>query len=204
MSTEQRQARVAEALWRVIRRDGLAAASVRSVAREADLSAGSLRHLFPSQTELFAFAMRLVIQRITAHVGRPSPPETVEHAEQLLGKFLPLDDESTAESEVWLAFTARSLVDEELHSLRDEGYDVLRSVCEAVVLGLSPDEADTDGVAVETDRLYAVVDGLLIHRLMRPDRLSPTQVAAVLRHHLTGVARSPGQEHNQLQRKETP
>ncbi len=60
---EARRTELAEALWRVIRRDGLERASVRNVAREAGLSMGALRHYFGTQDELLAFAMRLVIER---------------------------------------------------------------------------------------------------------------------------------------------
>jgi AcrR family transcriptional regulator len=41
----------------VIRRDGVAAASVRAVAREAGTSMGALRHWFATQDELLHFAM---------------------------------------------------------------------------------------------------------------------------------------------------
>jgi Uncharacterized protein conserved in bacteria len=51
----ERRRELAEAVWRVIRRDGLEQASVRNVAREADLSMGSLRHYFATQSELMAF-----------------------------------------------------------------------------------------------------------------------------------------------------
>ena len=43
---EERRRDLAEAVWRVVRRDGLERASVREVAREAGVSMGSLRHYF--------------------------------------------------------------------------------------------------------------------------------------------------------------
>src|SRR5262245_13752091 len=116
-----RREEVAAAVWRLIRRDGMEAVSVRRVAREAGLSTGSLRHLFATQSALVAFSMRLVLDRASARVrALPQPEEPRALVEALLGEVLPLDAERRAESEVWLAFCGRALVEPELRALRDE------------------------------------------------------------------------------------
>ena len=55
---------VAEAAWRVIRRDGMEQASVRKIAEEAGISPGSMRHYFSTQSELLLYAMTLVSDRV--------------------------------------------------------------------------------------------------------------------------------------------
>src|SRR3712207_8392462 len=108
----ERRADLAEAVWRVVRRNGLDGASVRAVAREAGLSMGSLRHYFGTQSELLIFAMRMVIDRVERRVGDLRVPDDPRGAAEIvLLELLPLDDERRAENEVWLAFTARALVD---------------------------------------------------------------------------------------------
>jgi AcrR family transcriptional regulator len=112
---EQRRRELGHAVWRVIRRDGVDHASVRTVAEEAGWSPGALRHYFATQSELLAFAMRLVVERIEARIAaldRATDPR--QAVEQVLHELLPLDDERRAENEVWLAFTARALTDPEL------------------------------------------------------------------------------------------
>ena len=49
---DERRTELAEAVWRVIRREGVRGASVRGVAREAGLSMGSVRYFFGTQEEL--------------------------------------------------------------------------------------------------------------------------------------------------------
>ena len=121
MDPAERRHDLAEAVWRVVRREGLDGASVRAVAREAGLSMGSLRHYFGTQSELLVFAMRMVIDRIERRVaGLQTPGDPRRAAEMVLLELLPLDDERRAENEVWLAFTARALVDPALRALRDE------------------------------------------------------------------------------------
>ncbi len=46
---DARREEIAQALWRVVRRDGIRAASVRTVAAEAGWSAGAVRYYFPDQ-----------------------------------------------------------------------------------------------------------------------------------------------------------
>ncbi|MGP6174718.1 TetR/AcrR family transcriptional regulator [Corynebacterium sp. A21] len=56
MARKQKKERRREALAaakRLLAREGMQAASVRRVAEEAEMSAGSLRHIFPSHDELF-------------------------------------------------------------------------------------------------------------------------------------------------------
>ena len=66
---EQRRRELAHAVWRVIRRQGVDQASVRTVALEAGWSPGALRHYFATQSELLAFAMRLVVERIEGRIA---------------------------------------------------------------------------------------------------------------------------------------
>ena len=180
---EQRRRELAEAVWRVIRRTGVDGASVRTVAREAGWSAGALRHYFGTQSELLEFAIDLAAERIWERVGALELADDPRRAvEQLLSELLPLDDERRAENEVWLAFTARALIDPQLRVRRPEIDDALRAAALRAVemLGL-PAGRDR---ALEAERLHALLDGLALHAAMRPERLPPRQIIAVLRRHL--------------------
>src|ERR687896_603443 len=104
---EQRREQLAAALWRLVMREGIEAVSVRRVAAEAGCSTGSLRHYFETRSELLAFAMELVVERVSARVA--SPPAGLDRraiAESALQQVLPVDAERRAEAQVWLAFPA--------------------------------------------------------------------------------------------------
>jgi AcrR family transcriptional regulator len=191
----QRRRDLAEAVWRVIRRDGLEQASVRNVAREAGLSMGSLRHYFSTQSELLSFAMRMVIERIDQRVQALEPVGDVrERVERILAELLPFDESRRTENEVWLAFTARALVDPELRALRDEGYDLLHDACRRMIGTLAEPDAygagARDGAGkgldldLEAERLYALLDGLAVHAAMRPELHTPQRLTAVISRHL--------------------
>jgi AcrR family transcriptional regulator len=180
---EQRRRELAEAVWRVIRRTGVDGASVRAVAHEAGWSAGALRHYFRTQSELLDFAIELAAERISQRVGALELADDPRRAvEQLLSELLPLDDERRAENEVWLAFTARALIDPELRARHAEIDAALRAAALRAVemLGLRAGRER----ALEAERLHALLDGLALHAAMRPKRMPPRRIIAVLRRHL--------------------
>jgi AcrR family transcriptional regulator len=184
---EQRRQELGHAVWRVIRRDGVDQASVRTVAKEAGWSPGALRHYFGSQSELLAFAMRLVVERVEDRVGAlDTAADPREAVEQVLRELLPLDDERRAENEVWLAFTARALIDPGLRTQHDEVHDALHQASERALETLA---ADADpATALEVERLHALIDGLAVHTALRPDLMPPERIVAVLRLHLDRLA----------------
>ena len=173
---DERREELATALWRLVMREGIEAASVRRVAREAGWSSGSLRHYFETQSDLLAFAMELVIRqaraRVRALAGEPDPRA---QAERVLQELLPLDDERRAEMQVWLAFTTRAIVDPKLGDLRDEAHAALLGLCRQVAQTLGSADPARDG-----ERLHAFVDGLALHAVVAPDVTTPTRQKALL------------------------
>jgi AcrR family transcriptional regulator len=160
-------------VWRVIRRDGVERASVRTVADEAGWSPGALRHYIATQSELLAFAMRLVVERIEARVAAldaaADPRRAVEH--RWSTSCSALDDERRAENEVWLAFTVRALIASELRAQHDEVHDALQQPCVTALETLAAAGRASTGLAtaVQAERLHAPLDGLAVHTALRPD-----------------------------------
>ena len=173
---EQRRQELAAALWRLVLREGIEAASVRRVAAEAGWSTGSLRHYFETQSELLAFAMELVVQRVSARVAAiPRGRDPHAMAERLLHEVLPLDPERHAEMQVWLAFTARSLVEPGLRELRDRAHSGLRSLCRAAADLLAAPSPER-----EAERLHALIDGLALHAVLDPATTTPARQVELL------------------------
>jgi len=187
----ERRHDIAQAVLRVVRRDGLEQASVRNVAREAGLSMGSLRHYFESQSELMVFAFRTVIDRIEGRLARLEPepePDPRRRAERVLAELLPLDDDRRAENEVWLAFTSRAMVDPSLRVLRDEGYAALQAGCRAMLTDLSAAGLAPTDVTAEAERLHAWLDGLAVHAAVRADIYTAEKLTAAITYHLDALA----------------
>lgn len=187
---EQRREDLAQAVWRVIRRDGVDGASVRKVAQEAGWSSGSLRHYFASQSELLSFAIQLVVDRIEARIAAlDSPDDPREAVEQVLCQLLPLDAERRVENVVWLAFAGSALIDPALQTRHAEIDDALRRACTSAIGRLARagrTRPDIDE-ALEAERLHALLDGLAFHAAMRPSHMSPRRIIKVVVRHLDSL-----------------
>ena len=93
-----------------------------------------------------------------AALERPEDP--LSDAGVVLAELLPLDAERQAENEVWLAFTARALVDPGLRDLRDEAYDALRAGCERIF-----DEKESGRAGIKRPALDAAKDHQKLGRM---------------------------------------
>jgi AcrR family transcriptional regulator len=185
-----RREEIAEALWRVVRRDGIRAASVRTVAAEAGWSAGAVRYYFPDQDGLLSFAMDLVSRRVTERVSAIEPKgSAIAIALRYLEETLPLDAERRAEFDVWMAFMAQAQAETgagSLHEHVDTVHDGLRRLCESLLNSLAEDGALMAGLDLrrEAERLHALIDGLALHAAIQPERSTATRIRQILRHHL--------------------
>jgi AcrR family transcriptional regulator len=185
-----RREEIAEALWRVVRRDGIRAASVRTIAAEAGWSAGAVRYYFPDQDGLLSFAMDLVSRRVTERVAAIEPKgNAMAIALRYLEEALPLDAERRAEFDVWMAFMAQARAESGAGSLQehvDTVHNGLRQLCESLLRSLADDGALLGGLDLrrEAERLHALIDGLALHAAIQPERTTPTRVRQLLRQHL--------------------
>ncbi|NKS49508.1 TetR family transcriptional regulator [Prescottella equi] len=189
-STEARREEIADAVLQVIRRDGIGAASVRTVADEAGLSTGSLRHFFGTQSELLLFAMELVTRRVHERIAAIEFTGDLRADARLLAEqFVPLDADRRGEMDVWQAFVVAARTDPALAEVRDrtdremyEGFLRLVGALQDAGL-LAPDTS----VEVEAARLHALVDGLAAHGVNHPRRMDAERLHAVLDAHFAAL-----------------
>ncbi|EDW22332.1 TetR/AcrR family transcriptional regulator [Bacillus pumilus] len=184
--------KVAQAAMRVIKQDGLENASVRKVAVEAGISAGSMRHYFSTQQELFLFSMTLIQERVKERMtGLQLNGSTEENVFALLEQVLPLDEERRFEMEVWQAFTVKSMTEPDLQPLNAKMYDELFQMTQYCLMKLKEDGLLLDHIdlLVETERLYAVINGLALNGILQPHRLPPQLIRSVLQMHLQSITK---------------
>lgn len=184
---EKKRKLIAEAAWSIIKKEGIEKASIRRVAIEAGMSAGALRHYFSTKDEMLLFIMDYYLEegkkRSQSKSWSDNPLQAV--AEVLL-ELIPMDEEKKIETSVWWILALQSLTSDTLKEKKDEMtngmYELASSMIEILVLqGIL---SDSTNVKLEKSRLAALIDGLSIHALLRPDVYSPDKVKEVIRYHL--------------------
>ena len=182
----KRREEIATAAWRVILQKGISAVSVRTVAAEAGLSVGSVRHVFASQTQLLAFAMELVIDRAEARIiALPERATSLESMEDIAVELLPLDEERRSEMEVYLALFAATGTDLKLIETRAEVWGRVHAGCRTIITELLGARAvDENQREQEVVRLHALVDGLAAHLVWQPNEVSRESARAAIVDHL--------------------
>lgn len=191
---EARRRQVAEALWRVVLREGLEGATVRAVAAEAELSLGAISHYFASQEELQLYALELVNERDAARMAAiPEEGTAREVVERYLWALLPVDEEARQTNQVFYAFLARARV---VPSFRRVAAGINDEVVELCTRGI--ELLDRAGaIAPGHDRatlvaeFRALTEGLSFQCAMWPEALPPQTVKAVMRRWLDSLARPP-------------
>ena len=184
---DERRRAVVDALFAVVRRDGMAGATVRAVAAEAGLSPGAMRHYVSSQGELLELATQVVAARVAGRVGGHRSVQGLDDLVDVLAEVVPLDDERRAEAEVWLALVVESRTDPRLAPLTRETHDGLRAIVAAVVRAVAP-ALPPASAELEVDRLHALVDGLALHGVLHPDVATPERLRAALSAHVAELA----------------
>ncbi|MCP3801680.1 TetR/AcrR family transcriptional regulator [Allokutzneria sp. A3M-2-11 16] len=188
---DQRRRELARAVWSVVRREGLGAASVRAVAREAGWSPSSVQYYFATQDELLTFAMRMTVdgaeERLRNEEGMPEDPRALVFA--LVERLLPVDSDARVAAELWVAFLSRVLVDAEARAFNTATASDTSELFAGLVgglrdAGMTSAQIDVD---LETDRLHALFDGLSVQVATEPERMTPERARAVVVAHIDSV-----------------
>lgn len=181
---QERRQQIADAICRLLGREGLDAVSLRQVAAEAGVSMGRVQHYFATKDEMLSFAFRAVAERaerrigaVAAAVEQPATPRSLLRA--VLLEMLPLSPQSRFEAPVWVATLGKAvLVPEVAVPLRD-GADRFTDFVAEQITGVRGDGADARR---DAQALLALVDGLMVHLLV--GQLDEETATALLDHQL--------------------
>ncbi len=204
---EERRREIARATWQVITRDGVDAASVRSVAAESGLSTGALRHYFADQGSLLLFAAQQTLERIVPRMGaqlaRRDRPD-VEVVQACLEELLPLDEERHTETAVYFGLIDLTRLDPGHRDFRLWVFETSRAVYRCLVSWLAGGPAPTDSLLrtgepqwlvpladpvleAQALSLQVLMDGLAVQGLLYPQVMDGPTLRSVLRGELDRI-----------------
>jgi AcrR family transcriptional regulator len=183
---DERREELLDAVWRVIVRDGLDRATIRSIAKETGWSSGVLAHYFVDKDDILVSALRLAHDRIDARwEEKLEGLSGLAALRELVLDNLPLDDEREQETRFLMNYWSRSMRTADGEG-RNAGEAWRRGpalvdrlatlVAEAQAAGEIAPGDDPNDLA---ERLLALIDGLSLHALLDPQRVTRERQVAL-------------------------
>lgn len=189
---EERREHIAQAVWAVMSERGLSAVSVRSVAAEAQVSVGSLQHIFPTRADLLIYSAELMIDRVVRRIAAEDRDgDPIDATLRLFAHLLPLTPESRVEMDVNVALIAESRALPRLEAIRDEAHRALAEACQRAVERVAP-HLPPAVVERRAARLHALTDGIALHLLHAPPGGDQRWALDLLRQELEDLADGDG------------
>jgi len=173
---DERRREIVRATWRVIRRIGVDATTVREIAKEAGYSNGVLAHYFTNKEELLILAHQQAFEQAATRMDEKATGAVgLDHLRSLLLEALPLDEERDLEAYIDVSFWAQSLVNDRLRKVRTESHIAARENWKNHISALRDSGHITTSTPddVLADELLMVIDSLSAQALLFPDVITP-------------------------------
>ncbi len=180
---DARKDEILGATWRVIARDGIANATIRAIAREADSSPGILAHYFADKADILGSALVMSHRRVGARMDAAAEGLSgLAALRVVMLEALPLDERRDLEAQIEISFWGRALGASELRDLQHSEFDRLcgrlhRHLEQARERGELGPAVD---LGLATHQLVVLIDGLSAQRVLYPDRVTPRRQVEML------------------------
>jgi AcrR family transcriptional regulator len=198
MSAEDRRELLVEAAIRVMTREGVAKATTRAIAAEAEMPLGVFHYAFRSKQELMTMVTETIARQskaeIDAAVLGDEPPELLDLVLAGVCAYFDHVVQHPLEHLVTYELTTNALRDDELHDVAKRQYDYYleqnAALLEALgeLLGLE----FTEPLPVVNRYIFSVMDGLALNWLAKDDEEEARAVLRVLARTLTTLVRPRG------------
>lgn len=156
---------------------GQANLSVRAVAKEAGVGASTLRHYFPTQSDLHEAVARQSIDTVVNDFSiADSTLDPVERLFQCCAQFLPTHEHREIQLEVWFSMHLRALGPERRavsRRLLEHGHQVTYDSLHRWLNRLAEEgHIDPAETAPSARALFTTVDGIALHSIITPESMT--------------------------------
>ncbi|WP_339297580.1 TetR/AcrR family transcriptional regulator [Paenibacillus sp. FSL R5-0623] len=179
---------IAEATWKIISEQGIHHATSRTIAKEAGLSQGALRHYFSKQESLLAFAMELVKEKVLTRLKNLNAKELApqERIVEYLLELVPTDEQTLLEMEVWFAFVSYGKTQKGF----DANYEDLQNAIRNCITYLKNEGLlRTTDEEKEQEKLYAFMNGMALNLYLEPDKINRTRSKEMIQDYIHWIIR---------------
>lgn len=112
----ERKDQIVEAAFRIIHYFGFEKTTLREIAKEAELSLGSVQHFFPKQKDIYMFAMDVIYQRFEERMQKVVQVDqgVFENAVRMIKQIVQVNtEEERIENDIWVKFSIMATMNAE-------------------------------------------------------------------------------------------
>lgn len=177
---EEKKKKIIQYAWKSIVAEGAKGSTIRKIAKMACMTPGQIRYYFPNHSDLLRAVMETVEIKVRERIQSIQDSKDIlpiDKVKEMLLSVLPLDGDRLADMEVWMAFKY------DIHEFgKNSSDDGLKDLCQFVIYILCDHQLLKDDIDTEvlTLRLHALIDGLALHKLIRPESITHNQMIQII------------------------
>lgn len=190
----ERKEFLSAAVWKLLDEHGVSAISIRNVAAEAGITAGSLRHSFKSRLDLLEYALQLLTDRIQENVRAWARDGlTVDGAVRILEFQIPLIPATETYARVMMGMIAEMRSTPELRKIAHRSLQQLRITYHDMFAWLerAGELTPVTDAAAQADQLLILGQGITAKTILDGRRSEPVDLSRAFRTHLNKVLVHP-------------
>ena len=171
---EEKRLEVAQAAYHVIARDGLAGATMRSIAQEAGCSTGMVVHYFRTKQDVLLQAQTYAVSQVRDRLAEHETDlQGVALLRATIDEVLPVDQRRRSNWSIWMSFWQTCPTPEAFHTEQlarvAEWHDRLaQALSQAVEAGEVRPDLD---IRLEVEMLAAFIEGLAVQVVFHKRRI---------------------------------
>ncbi|MDV6373734.1 TetR/AcrR family transcriptional regulator [Deinococcus arenicola] len=177
---DQRRAELTQAVWSLIREQGLAGVTIRNLSGRSGWSSGAIRHYLPNREAILNFAAGQIGERAWQRLQAiPVSGDPFQDFLNRLEVTLPLEEEGRVWLEVWLAFVGAAVSDQDFADAQGVLYRDLNGIfVEAFGTFAQGGWLPAHTPQAAATEIHALLDGLSVHLLLH--QITPEQARVTL------------------------
>lgn len=189
---QARKDQIVEAAFRMIHYHGFENTTLREIAKEADLSLGSVQHFFPKQTDIYQFAMDVINQRFEERMQKVGEVDQggFENAVRLIKQIVQANtEEERIENGIWVKFSIMATMNPEYEKQKDSFREINLHFVQDILTMLHQNGYIKDGISIKknANSLVIFIHGLVFESVIYADLYNDQVVEKEIRDYLRGI-----------------
>lgn len=188
----ERKDQIIEAMFRIIHHSGFENATLRQIAKEAELSLGSVQHFFPKQKDIYMLAMDVIYERFEERMQNVIQENegAFKNAVRMIKQIVQANtEEERMENDIWMKFSIMATMNPEYHETKESLREVNLNFAKDVLKMLYENAYIKDPVNIDdsANSLTIFIHGLVFESVIYANLYNAQVIETEIREYLRRI-----------------